>query len=120
MLLLLNGKAYSRAVRAHMLVDTALYAQLLSSAYDRPWIFMHHDTNNNADNTFFSSGLTSPNHKALHVEGSQKADYVLPHLRQSRNSEVCLTQSQYTDTGLTSPEGLGGSAVGVGTQGRIV
>ena len=55
-----NGKAYSRAVRAHMLVDTALYAQLLSSAYDRPWIFMHHDTNNNADNTFFFKWLNVP------------------------------------------------------------
>ena len=103
LLLILNGKTYSRAVRAHMRVDTALYAQLLSSAYDRPRIFMHHDTSNNVNNTvLLPSGLTSPNHRALHVDGSQKTDYVLPHLRQSRNSELCLTQSQYTDTGPTS------------------
>ena len=51
---------------------------------------------------FLPSGLTSSNRRALHVDGAQKTDYVLPHLRQSRNSELCLTQSQYTDTGPTS------------------
>ena len=51
---------------------------------------------------FLPSGLTSSNSRALHVDGAQKTDYVLTHLRQSRNSELCLTQSQYTDTGPTS------------------
>ena len=79
-----------------MFVDAALYAQLLSSANDRPRILMHHDTNSYVDNTYFF-----PKHRSLHVDGSisQKTDYVLPDLRQSRNSEVCPTQSQYTDTG---------------------
>ena len=39
---ILNGKAYSRAVRAHLLMDAALSAILTSGAFDLPWILIHH------------------------------------------------------------------------------
>ena len=39
---ILNGKAYSRAVRAHLLIDAALSAILTSVAFDLPWILIHH------------------------------------------------------------------------------
>ena len=39
---ILNGKAYSRAVRAHLLMDVALSAILTSGAFDLPWILIHH------------------------------------------------------------------------------
>ena len=38
----LNGKAYSRAVLAHLLMDAALSAILTSKAFDLPWILIHH------------------------------------------------------------------------------
>ena len=38
---ILNGKAYSRAVRAH-LMDAALSATLTSGAFELPWILIHH------------------------------------------------------------------------------
>ena len=38
---ILNGKAYSRAVRAHLLMDAALSAILTSGAFDLPWILIH-------------------------------------------------------------------------------
>ena len=40
---ILNGKAYSRAVRAHLLMDAALNAILTAGAFDMPWILVHHD-----------------------------------------------------------------------------
>ena len=42
---ILNGKAYSRAVRAHLLMDAALSAILTSGAFDLPWILIHHQAN---------------------------------------------------------------------------
>ena len=39
---ILNGKAYSRAVRAHLLMDAALSAILTSGAFDLLWILIHH------------------------------------------------------------------------------
>ena len=39
---ILNGKAYSRAVRVHLLMDAALSAILTSGAFDLPWILIHH------------------------------------------------------------------------------
>ena len=39
---ILNGKAYSRAVWAHLLMDAALSAILTSGAFDLPWILIHH------------------------------------------------------------------------------
>ena len=39
---ILNGKAYSRAVRAHLLMDAALSTILTSGAFDLPWILIHH------------------------------------------------------------------------------
>ena len=34
---ILNGKAYLRAVRTHLLMDAALRAILTSGAFDLPW-----------------------------------------------------------------------------------
>ena len=39
---ILNGKAHSRAVRAHLLMDAALSAILTPGAFDLPWILIHH------------------------------------------------------------------------------
>eukprot|EP00745_Piridium_sociabile_P028799 TRINITY_DN4651_c0_g1_i2.p1 TRINITY_DN4651_c0_g1~~TRINITY_DN4651_c0_g1_i2.p1 ORF type:complete len:839 (-),score=172.35 TRINITY_DN4651_c0_g1_i2:728-3244(-) len=41
---IMSGKSYSRAVRAHLLMDAALNAILAALAYDMPWILVHHDT----------------------------------------------------------------------------
>ena len=42
---ILNGKVYLRAVRAHLLMDTALSAILTSGAFHLPWILIHHQAN---------------------------------------------------------------------------
>ncbi|KAK7100416.1 hypothetical protein V1264_023376 [Littorina saxatilis] len=40
---IMSGKAYSRSVRAHLLVMAALHAVLLSMAFEMPWLpFQHH------------------------------------------------------------------------------
>ena len=42
----LKGKACSRAVWAHLLMDAALSAILTSGAFDLPWILIHHQADN--------------------------------------------------------------------------
>ena len=41
---MLNGKAYDRAVRGHLLVDAALNALLTAEAFHLPWILIHHES----------------------------------------------------------------------------
>ena len=38
---ILSGKAYSRAVRAHVMLDAALHAILLAETFKTPWILSH-------------------------------------------------------------------------------
>ena len=40
---ILSGKAYARAVRAHLLVDAALNALLLADAFQVPQILVHQE-----------------------------------------------------------------------------
>lgn len=47
---IIAGKAYSRAIRAHFLVEAALSAIFVSTAFNMPWLLLHPDSLSNDNN----------------------------------------------------------------------
>ncbi|KAL8606521.1 hypothetical protein ACOMHN_037752 [Nucella lapillus] len=95
---ILNGKAYSRAVRAHLLMDAALGAILTSRAFDLPWILLHQQADNALLEYLWSSAkedTTLPNENINFVLDGGSLLHKLPWQRGSTYNQLAEMYAEF-------------------------
>ncbi|KAL8570890.1 hypothetical protein ACOMHN_023563 [Nucella lapillus] len=95
---ILNGKAYSRAVRAHLLMDAALGAILTSRAFDLPWILLHQQADNALLEYLWSSAkedTTLPNENITFVLDGGSLLHKLPWQRGSTYNQLAEMYAEF-------------------------